>query len=66
MRKLILEKEVISKLNEAKMKSIKGGMENIQADTIGQEQLFNTHVVCLTIKKKGCRTQNSCTKIACF
>jgi len=64
-KKLTLNKEVITQLNEASMKEIRGG-EQVNFEENQELELFNTHVACITIKSKGCKTQNSCTILACF
>ena len=63
MKTLKLKKKLISQLSESKMENIKGGSVITNGT---QNSLFNTHFVCLTIKSKGCHTQNSCTVFACF
>ena len=62
MKTLKLKKKLISQLSESKMEDIKGGISTSDI----QNSLFNTHFACLTIKSKGCHTQNSCTVFACF
>lgn len=64
-KKLILKKEIIDQLNEVNMSKVKGGINKPPENSVNT-QLFGTHFVCLTIKSKGCRTQNSCTNFLCF
>lgn len=60
MKKLILNKEIISKISNYDMNQIKGGVNE------DNTEVFGSRLLCFSISDWGCAQSKSCDSIVCI
>lgn len=61
MKKLILNKEIISNVTNDEMKKIKGGIVDDR-----ELEAFGSRLLCFSISDWGCDASKSCDSIICI